>query len=534
MFSQWTKNTNKLTLFIIRREFVFSLIWLICMVFITLIVPVAYSEMYANQAERNAIAESMKNPAMIAMIGPVYSEDNYTMSVMFSNEMLLFSAIAMGIMNIFLVVRNTRRDEEQGRIEIIRSLPTGRLSNLCSILSYSVILNAVFAVLITIGLTVLNIESFDFAGSSLYGVTLGVIGLFFAAVTAFFAQISSNSRNVTAYTFAFMGFSYILRAIGDIYNDFISKITPLGLILRTNVYAENYWFPIVIVLILTLILVFISLYLNSVRNMDQGFIAAKSGKKSASKSLLSSFGLTWRLLRNTIFSWIFGLFILGALYGSVMGELELFLGENELLMNMFPKDSGFTITELFISMLLSVISISSAIPCISIILKLYSEEKNNRIEHLLARNVSKYEILFNYFILSLLSSFVIQLVSVFGLWSASYIVLETPILFMSLFKAMMVYLPAIWIMIGITVFLVGIFPQFSGFSWFYLGYSFFIIYIGRIINLPKWLEKLCPFGYIPKLPLDEINYYTLLILTLISMFLMIFGFIFYRKRDMKN
>ncbi len=46
-----------------------------------------------------------------------------------AHQMLLLTAMAVGIMSILLVTRHTRADEEDGRIEMIRSLPAGRLAN---------------------------------------------------------------------------------------------------------------------------------------------------------------------------------------------------------------------------------------------------------------------------------------------------------------------------------------------------------------------------------------------------------------------
>ena len=80
--------------------------------------------------ERQAIAETMMNPAMAAMVGRGYGLDNYTIGAMMAHQMLLFTALAVGLMSILLIARHTRADEEDGRIEMIRSLPTGRLSNI--------------------------------------------------------------------------------------------------------------------------------------------------------------------------------------------------------------------------------------------------------------------------------------------------------------------------------------------------------------------------------------------------------------------
>ncbi len=55
-----------------------------------------------------------KPPAMISMIGPAYGIRNYHMGAVMAHQMLLFTAVAVAIMNILLGVRHTRNDEELG------------------------------------------------------------------------------------------------------------------------------------------------------------------------------------------------------------------------------------------------------------------------------------------------------------------------------------------------------------------------------------------------------------------------------------
>lgn len=524
-------DTGKLVRFILRRERVMSVVWLVMLVFITVIVPPALSSMYEIGPETQSMAETMKNPAMIAMMGPVYGADNYNIGAMTSNFMLLFTIIGVAIMNIFFVVRHTRGDEERGRIEVIRSLPVGRLSNLSATMIAAFGINLVLALLSGFALYATGIESLDFSGSILYGVAMGVSGLFFAAITSLFAQLSANSRGVVLYSLAFLGIFYMMRAAGDINNEVIACISPLGLILRTQVYVKNFWWPVFIIILLTIIVTAAAFCLNYNRDMNQGIIPEKPGRRTASAMLGSPLGLALRLQRTTLIGWFIGMFVFGAAYGSIMGDLEAFLKSNELLMQILPTNSGYSVTELFITMLMSILSLTGTIPVLTSMLTLRSEEKRNQSEHILARVVSRTKYMASYFSISLVNSFIMLFAAVFGLWSASAVVMETPINFLPMFKAMMVYLPAVWFMLGITVLLIGALPEKSGLCWAYLGFSFFVIYIGRVMQFPEWVKKLSPFGYIPELPMDTINYTTLAVFSCVSIIMMAAGFFFYKKRD---
>jgi ABC-2 type transport system permease protein len=531
MWKQLYTQTGRMARFILRRDRIRILIWVLALSLITIITASAFTDLYQFEEERQAIAETMKNPAMIAMIGPGYGLDDYTAGPMMAHQMLLFTAIVVAIMSILLVTRHTRTDEEEGRIELIRSLPVGRLSNLSATVIVLFSMNVLLALIIGFGLYALRIESMDLEGSLLYGAALGATGIFFTAITALFAQASENSRGTIGYSFAVLGVAYLIRAVGDVSNETLSWLSPLGWILGTEVYVNNYWWPIVLTVGAAQVVVAIALYLNTIRDLESGFLPSKPGRKHASRFLQSPFGLAFRLQRTGIIAWAIGMYVLGASYGSVFGDLESFFSSNEMMSDLLTPGEGISLTEQFLSMLMAVISMISTIPALMFMLKLKGEEKKNRTEHLLARAVSRTKVIGSYLLLSMIFGFVMLFLALIGLWSASTSVMEEAIPFAVMFKAAMVYLPAIWIMIGLAVMLIGLFPQVTSSIWIYLGYSFLVVYLGGLLQFPEWMGKLSPFGHIPQLPIEEMNYLIVSTLTCIAAILMALGFVGYKKRD---
>lgn len=532
MSNQLYHNTGRLARLILRRDRIHLPIWLIAIAVMTMITAPAFTNLYTTDPARQAIAETMRNPAMTAMVGPGYGIDNYTVGAMMAHQMLLFTAIAVAIMSIILVTRHTRADEEDGRIEMIRSLPTGRLSNLSATTFVLLGTNVLLAFIIGFGLYALGIESMDLEGSLLYGAALGATGIFFTAITALFAQLSDNSRGTIGYSFAVLGVAYLIRAIGDVSNETLALFSPLGWILRSEVYVNNYWWPIILTISVALVIVVLALYLNSIRDLDAGFIPAKPGRKNASSSLQSPLGLALRLQRTGIIAWAIGMFILGVSYGSVLGDLESFIETNEMMKELLLTSStGFSLTEQFLTMLMSIISMICTIPPLMLILKLRGEEKKNLTEHLLARAVSRTHLIGSFTLISVIGGFVTLLLALIGLWSAGTTAMENPIAFSALFKAGIVYLPAVWIMTGIAVLLIGFVPRATSLTWLYLGYSFIVVYLGGLLQFPEWMGKLSPFGHIPKVPIEALNFTNISLLTAIALGLIVMGFIGYNKRD---
>ncbi|MFN7249461.1 MAG: ABC transporter permease [Anaerobacillus sp.] len=531
MWKQLFNQTGKTARFIIRRDRIRLPIWLISIAFITVITASSFTGLYQSDIERQAVAETMRNPAMTAMVGPGYGLDNYTEGAMMGHQMLLFTAIAVAIMSILLVTRHTRADEEEGRIELIRSFPVGRLSNLSATVIVLFSANVLLALIVGIGLSAIGIESLDLHGSLLYGAALGATGIFFTAVTALFAQASGNTRGTIGFSFTVLLGAYLIRAIGDVSSEALSLFSPLGWILRTEVYVNNYWWPIILTAGASLVLVAIALYLNSIRDLDAGLLPAKPGRKHASRFLQSPIGLPFRLQRTGIIAWAIGMFILGLSYGSVLGDLETFLESSEMMREMLQAVDGLSLTEQYITMLMAIISMICTVPVLLIILKLKGEEKRSHIEHILARAISRTRVMGSYYFLSMFFGFVMLFLSVVGLWSAAAASMDDPLSFVSIFQAAMVYLPAMWMMIAVAVLLIGIFPSMTGFAWLYLGYSFFVVYLGGFLQFPEWMGKLSPFGHIPKLPVEDFDLLKVSTLTGIAILFVLIGFLGYNKRD---
>lgn len=527
-------STGILSRSILRKDRIRIPIWIISIVLLTVLVAAVLPDLYSTGAERQTMAETMKNPAITVMLGPGYGLDNYDDGAMMAHFMLVFTALAVGIMSILLTIRHTREDEEEGRIEMIRSLPVGPLSTLTATVLIMIIVNIVLALITALGLYLLDLESMDLNGSLLYGASLGAIGIFFATITGLFAQLSSNTRSTIGYSFSFLIIAYIVRGVGDVENELLSLISPLGLILRTEVYVNNYWWPVFMTLGLSVSVFILALYLNSIRDLGAGFIPAKPGRRKASYFLLSPLGLSLRLQRTTIISWTLGMLILGMSYGSILGDLEGFLDSSGMIQQMIPDSSSYNLTERFITMLMTILSILGAIPVLMYVLKLRSEEKRNRTGNLLDKSVSRNNILFSYTLIALISAPIIQLMSVLGLWSAAIFVMEDVISLNILLESGFAHLPAIWIMVGLAVFLIGFIPKLTGLTWLYLGYSFYVIYLGEMLQVPEWMTKITPFGHVPQIPIEDLNIENILVLTLIAIALIIAGFIGYNRRDIEG
>lgn len=527
------KETGSLTRLIFWQQRFKILAWLAGLVTVTLACASAYPNIYQDTPAKMAFAMTMDNPAMVAMLGPGYETGDYLSSIgtFFAHECLLFTAIVAGIMSILLVVNSTRTDEEEGRIELIHALPVGRLSYLSSAMIVVFTTNILLVLLTGTGLASLGIAGIDLESSFLYGAILGSTGLIFASITALLAQVSETSRGTAMLSFTVLIAAYLIRGIGDVTSETLSLFSPLGWVVRTEVFADNHWWPVFITAALSLFITMVTFYLNSIRDMGAGFLPERRGKQQASSFLQTVFGLQFRLQRTHILAWAIGIFALSASFGAVLGDLEAYYSDTEFVQAFISLETGDSLTDQFVTLLIAIMSLIAAIPSVSAVLKLKGEENKSLTENLFSRTVSRTRLLANYYLLAVIVSFVMQSLIALGLWSVGQSVMEDAITFDSALISAFAYLPAMLILIGLAGLFVGAIPGATGIVWLYVIYCFIVVYFSEILDFPQWMNNLSVFEHVSEYPIEELNFPAMIVLTLMAIIIAGSGIIAYNRRD---
>ncbi|SDC20369.1 ABC-2 type transport system permease protein [Pelagirhabdus alkalitolerans] len=535
MAKEANARTGKLFLFLCKRERIKLPVWIVSITLVTVLVALAFDGLYETATDRQYMAETMENPAMIAMVGKGFGLDDYTIGSMLAHQMLVLTGVAVGIMSILLVVRLTRADEEEGQLELMRALPVGRLAQTNAAILLLVVTNVILALVLTIGLGSLNIESIDWFGSFMYGSALGVVGLFFGAVTLFTTQLSDSARGSMMLAYLVLAASYMIRAVGDAAEHWVPYLSPLGLVNRSAIYVDNHIWPLIVVILAAVGFAVWGLHLQNKRDIGSGLLPQRAGRSEASRLLKGPFGLSLKLLKTSLIAWAIGMLLIGSSYGSVLGDLDTFLGENEMIMQVVGGDleDGGSLVEHFLAMLTDIIAIVATIPALTVFFKMKAEEKKERSEPILATRISRTRWLSTFALLSFVTSVIMLTLGVVSLAGIGMIVVDD-LSFVSLVEAQLIYLPAMWVLIGFAISLYGWIPKLSIIAWFYLLFSFFTIYLGDLLEFPEWLMKVSSYQHIPELFVEEVNWITLIVLFLIGIGLSVIGWIGYLKRDIEG
>ena len=479
--------------------------------------------------------ETMQNPAMISMVGPTPIDNalDYTIGAMYSNEMLLFCGLFAMVIAVLHVVGHTRKEEDLGLSEIVRSFKVGRQANSLAVIIETIIINALLAIFIGALMALFKVDSISVEGSFLFGASVGMAGIIGALIGLFFAQIMATSAGATGASLATIGLLYISRAGSDISNIKLSMFNPMGWTYLTYPFVKNDWLPLLFAIIFCIVMLIISFILEGKRDMGAGYLPEFEGRAYAKKSLLSVSGLLLKINKGIIIAWLITFVLMGAAYGSIYGDMQSFLESNDLMKHMFSQ-TGYSIEESFSATILMVMSGLVAILPIVVINKLFTEETRMRLSQVFSTKVSRTKLYFTTILISLIVGIVGLLLAAIGLGGTALSVMsdQSSMTLIDFISASLNFIPAILFFIGIAALALGYLPKAGKIIYAYLAYSFMLSYFGNILNLPEWFSKTTIFNWIPQLPVDNFELVTFIIITIISIILIIIGYLGYKNRDM--
>lgn len=478
--------------------------------------------------------ETLQNPAMTSIVGPtpVKEASDYTLGAMYAHEMLLFCVLFAMIISILHVVGHTRKEEDLGLTELVRSFQIGRQANSLAVIVETVFINILLVFLITGIMVSFGAHTISSKGSLIFGSSIGVAGIMGAVIGLVMAQIMPVSSAATGSSLGIMGLLYIIRGGTDISNVDLSMINPLGWTYLTYPFTENNWQPIVFALIFSVIMIIIAFALEGARDMGAGYLPEREGRANARRSLLSIPGLFMKLNKGIIISWLIGFLILGAAYGAIYGDMETFIRGNEMLQEMFTY-SGFSIEESATGTFMMVMVVLVTILPITVVNKLFSEEKNLYLSQIYGSKIKRSQLYWTSVLLGIITSIIGIGLAAGGLgWTAINVIENSSMNIFDFLAAGYNLLPSVLFFTGLAALVLGWIPKLGKVIYLYLSYSFLLNYFGGMLDLPDWLIKTSPQSWLPKMPMEDFDTGIFIIITAISILLMIAGYVGYNRRDM--
>lgn len=480
----------------------------------------------------------VKNPAMFGLFGPtpINNPTNYSLGPIFGQTMTLITGLTFAIISIIYVVNRSRKEEDDGITELFRSYSIGKLANTTALVMELLLLHLIMAVLLALSIEAQNVAGLNHLESNfLFAFTTSAQGFLWGMFALLFGQIFSEASTTKGMTFGLLGLLYIVRMLTDVTNLSIGWFNPLSLSYLAFPYVKGHenWLAVFLTFLLAFLLLGISYILELKRDVGVGYFPERKARLHGKKGHFGFPGLVLNLEKKMIIGWLLASFVLGLVYGSMFGQMDQFISSNKTVKELFVgnETAASAIRGNFMVTLFSILSILIAAFGVILLTKMVSEERKNRLEALYALPLSRLKVYSTYLLTAILSVILAQFLALFGIF-IEQLGNKNALSFLEIMKSGMIWLVAVIFVLAILSLLLGFVPRLAELIWVYLAFLLFMTYLGKLLSLPKWLENLSIYNYIPKLPVEKMNLPTVLFILILSVLLILLGFEAYRRRDL--
>ncbi|WP_083259493.1 ABC transporter permease [Cellulosimicrobium cellulans] len=527
--------TGTLLRFALRRDRVRTAVWAASVALLFLYAATALDAVYPTAADRQVRAQLVSSPAAIMMSGPGYGLDDYTLGAMVANEFTLWAMVAVAIMNVLLVVRHTRAEEESGRSELVRAGVVGRHAPATAALLLAVVADLLIAVLSGSVLVAAGLAAVD---SFALGLAVGVTGLVFAAVAVVTSQLTAHGRTASGLALAVLGAAYLLRAVGDVeqlHGSWVSWLSPIAWGQQIRAFVDLRWWPLALSLALVVLLLLAGSALAARRDVGAGLLPPRRGRADAAASLRGPFALAWRQQRGSVLAWGVGIGLMayasGTFADSVSEMVDELAATNPAILELFGEAdmvAGFVgVMTVFLALAVGGFAVASA-------LRVRAEETSGRAEPVLATATSRAGWLGGQLAVTALGALVLLLVAglALGLGALSVGVSDPGL--GEYVLAALAYSPAVLALVGVVWLFLGWRPGLVGLAWVVLAWAFVVGMFGGLLDLPDAVMGLSPYWHVPQLPADQVDGTGLAALSAVAVALLALGFAGFRRRDVTS
>ena len=521
------EGTARLIRLVLRRDRVRLPIWVVALLGLTWFSADAMGSTFPTQRSMDAYATSaVSSPAVIAMSGPPIALD--TLAGIVLNKVALTSIIGAALVAVLTVVRHTRAEEEEGRSEMLRATVVGRYAGGAAALSVATLVSVLIGAGMAIALSSARVPT----GSAwLFGASVAAIGTVFAAIALVVAQVFTHARTALGVSVAVLGAAYVVRAVGDVRENFLVWLSPIGWSQATHPLGNERWWPLLVSVAATAVLVLAAVWLADRRDVGAGIVTPRNGAAAASRLLSGPVGLAFRLQRGALLGWAGAVFLLGIAVGSLSQTVSDMAKNNPVLADYLAAAGSGSLSDTFFASMLLILALLAAAFAVSSAMRLRAEETSGRLESLLATGLSRGRWLLGSLVATLGGTLLLLAVAGLGLGLTYGAVIHDSTQPLRMAGLTLVYAPAALVPAAVAVLLVGWLPRASAIAWAALAYCFVLGWLGGLIRPPRWAEVVSPFWHTPDVPAGPVTLVAPVVIALVAVALVVVGLVGFRRRD---
>lgn len=522
--------TARVARLVVRRDRVRLPLWIIGLVGLVLVTAAAMSATYPDdEAIASYAALTTGNPALMVFAGPGYGLDDPTLGTILVNEIGMWGAIGVALMSIFLVIRHTRAEEDVERAELLRSGVLGRHALTAAAVAVVATANLLIAAASAVCFVAFG---FPAVGSLALAGSFLAVGWVFVGVGAVAAQLAGSSRGALGIASGGLAVAFVLRAIGDVGDNWVRWLSPIGWGQGVRAFAGERWWPLMLCLLLAVALVAAAFWLSIRRDLGSGIIASRLGRAEASRSLRRPLGLTVRQHRGTVIGWGIGIFMFGFVYGSLGEDIEQAVEDNPIYADLFAQMEGASVADSFFATGMVMLATFAAGFTIAAVLRMRVEESAGRVEPILATSASRWRWAGGHVSVAATGTVIVMVAAGLGAGLGDLAVTGDGGRIVPLIGAALVTVPAIWVLGGLTAALFGLWPQGALAVWAMLALALVVALFGSLLRLPDWVRWISPFEHLPAVPAEPMSWIPVMVLSVVAAGLTVLGLRGFRRRDL--
>ncbi len=502
--------------------------WIAIITLLCLTSFLAYAWIFPTLTDRQGLAATIGiNPAFSLIFGPghnLLTADGFN-----AWRSLALGSFFAGLMAIFIVVRETRAKEDSGEAEMVGSSVVGRYTQLAVGVGLAWASSVVLGIVTALSMIAVG---GNLTSSLLLAAAFTASGMVFAGVAAITCQLGAYAGTASSMATTFLGACFLIRGYADTSPDtgWALWLTPLGWLQKIEPAGANRTWPVLMAVGLALVLVVIAGRLTSARDFARGMLPTRPGARRA-KYVDNVFGLALRLQKSPIATWTIAFMLLGTVFGFLISALGTVFSQNAQIAKLLAAGGAQAdpVFE-FISTILKILGIIAAVYGVGVMMRLYKEEMEVRVDPILAGAVRRPKLYLSHVLIALIgpalaliiSGSMMALVAHFkGVDINSWQIIEQAV----------IEIPAVWVLIGLSIAMIGARPPVRLGAWLAIVMAFVLTIFGPMFKLWDWVQGISPLWHVPNVAAVAPDWIGLLWLGLVLIFLLVAGFSGFARRD---
>ncbi|WP_396667151.1 ABC transporter permease [Microbacterium sp. R86528] len=468
---------------------------------------------FATEQERAALlAAAIANPVILLFRGLPSGADEAAFIVFLIFPWL---AILASMMSLFLAVRHTRGDEEEGRAELVSATPAGRTRPVLATAIHGFFANIALALLTAVAFIAVGLDAL---GSLIAGAAAGAVGISFLGVGLMAAQLMRTSRGANAVAVWAMLTTFMLCGVGNaigtpsddltrMESSWLTWLSPFGWGENVRPFSDDLLWPLLLCLALGGALSAAAILLASRRDLGESFVAERLGPASATAALATPTGLAWRLARGGALGWAVGGLLVGVLATTLATVVEEIGADNPSVQEMINQIAGAgDIEQATLTTFFTMLGVLAACAGVQVMCRARQEETRGTAEIVLASPVARVRWLAGYLAVGVavvlivvgaaFAGAAVGIASQGSSWNAMRDAVVT--------GSGQAVAASVFVVATALVFTLA--PRLTiPLGWSFIALAAVLGLFGPIFGLPEWLVHLSPVGVAPIVSGDGVD-----------------------------